>query len=263
MLTDIFARRYRDSPLFDKFGEDETRLLVQSCRIVNEQVFPYRNTSDNTVNEWAKAHWVAVHDKLTMELGLAELSLRTYSTTTKWNGNDFHTSGSYDLNMVCEFWLLKIPFTGDPDRYMKERISFIELAFRERGEELKVINAKHPKEVALAELAQKGVVRLTASHQTRAEGLKAANSKINNDFERSVAELNARFEQAGMPLNYHNGFIQIATDALTQRQIDEPFWDLVKDTKWVNVDTDMLKRFRGPAMLPPMPLVLRQPRARR
>jgi len=40
-------------------------------------------------------------------------------------------------------------------------------------------------------------------------------------------------------LHYHNGFIQRSTDQLTEGQIEAPFWSLVSDVKWENVDTDM------------------------
>jgi hypothetical protein len=58
-------------------------------------------------------------------------------------------------------------------------------------------------------------------------------------FRQSVGELNERFRRAGAPLNYHNGFIQIATDGLVEAQIEKPFWALVADPAWKNVDTDM------------------------
>ena len=65
------------------------------------------------------------------------------------------------------------------------------------------------------------------------------NAEMNSKFQDSVNELNTRFRQAGCDLNYHNGFIQIGDDALTLREIETPFWELVVDPKWENVDTDM------------------------
>ncbi len=41
MLTDIFANRYAQVPIWQDFGESERRLLFQVFRIVNEQVFPF------------------------------------------------------------------------------------------------------------------------------------------------------------------------------------------------------------------------------
>jgi hypothetical protein len=58
-----------------------------------------------------------------------------------------------------------------------------------------------------------------------------------------VEELNARFRQAATSLNYHNGFIQRSSDALATEMIERPFWALVADPKWKNVDMDMKEAF--------------------
>ena len=60
-----------------------------------------------------------------------------------------------------------------------------------------------------------------------------------DEFRASVDELNTRFRQAGYALHYHNQFIQAATDELIQKEVETPFWTLVADPKWANVDTDM------------------------
>ena len=46
---------------------------------------------------------------------------------------------------------------------------------------------------------------------------------------------------ANIPFHYHNGFFQRANVATSTVQIDEPFWDLMRDPKWKNVDMDMKK----------------------
>ena len=72
-----------------------------------------------------------------------------------------------------------------------------------------------------------------------ADGLTAANATLNAKFRDAVNELNTRFHQADCDLNYHNGFIQRAADALIMQQVEMPFWALVADPKWENVDIDM------------------------
>ena len=47
------------------------------------------------------------------------------------------------------------------------------------------------------------------------------------------------FRLAGTRLNYHNGFIQVATDQLVEEQIERAFWAVVADPLWKNVDIDM------------------------
>jgi hypothetical protein len=73
----------------------------------------------------------------------------------------------------------------------------------------------------------------------RVTTLKVTNERVNRGFRESVEELNARFRRTATKLNYHNGFIQVATDTLTQDQIEKPFWEIVADPIWKNVDTDM------------------------
>ena len=68
-------------------------------------------------------------------------------------------------------------------------------------------------------------------------------ASINQNFQAAIDELNARFCQAGYNLHYHNGFIQFSTDEFTSQNIEEPFWALVSEAKWENVDTDMKEAF--------------------
>jgi len=62
---------------------------------------------------------------------------------------------------------------------------------------------------------------------------------VNAKFQTAVNELNARFRQANCPLHYHNGFIQISEDQTVAQEIETPFWKLVVEPKWHNVDHDM------------------------
>ncbi|AXI44525.1 hypothetical protein C1J02_19605 [Sulfitobacter sp. SK011] len=55
----------------------------------------------------------------------------------------------------------------------------------------------------------------------------------------SANELNKRFRDARFPLHYHNGFVQIEADKLISTEIEQPFWSLVSEPLWENVDLDM------------------------
>jgi hypothetical protein len=55
----------------------------------------------------------------------------------------------------------------------------------------------------------------------------------------SVTELNERFRQAETRLHYHNGFVQLADDVLSTGRIEAPFWEIVANAKWKNVDLEM------------------------
>lgn len=243
MLTDIFSRRYEARPLFNAVGPREHALLVQGYRIINEQVFPYYGV-DKKVDESAKAIWTSLHDRLTMELGLKELSPKAYSYVGEWMGKPHTYSGLWDMNLVCESWLTK-QFSNemDADTFVKRRLSFIELAFRERDTQIQILNSQLEASITNAELRNAAAIRrLGAQGLTSgsvADRMRKENESVNKEFEQHVNELNERFRQAGMPLHYHNGYIQIASDPLTLAQIDQPFWDVVKSSKWENVSKDM------------------------
>jgi hypothetical protein len=137
----------------------------------------------------------------------------------------------------------------DPDVFMKEQISFIELAFREHVNVLYKMNTSHKSQGNAFALNQKknsnsvlGVqVALSNAEQIVFAMIQSANEKHNVAFAQSGDELNERFRRARVALNYHNGFIQIKTDEMVQSQIAKPFWLLVNDSKWKNVETDMLE----------------------
>lgn len=68
---------------------------------------------------------------------------------------------------------------------------------------------------------------------------RAANASLNANFHMAVNELNARFRQADCQPHYHNGFIQLSEDETVAQEIETPFWKLVAEPKWHNVDHDM------------------------
>lgn len=244
MLTDIFARRYENRPLFDTVGPREQALFVQAYRIINEQLFPYYGY-DKKVDEMAKATWTSLHDQLTMELGIKELSARFYSYQGEWMGKPHTYSGWYEMNAVCEKWIThKFSDDQDPDVFVKRRLSFVELAFRKREQQITYINSQLDGKLRTAALQdalpQRNTgLRFPGTFRSKVDIQKSNNEHINRMFQQHVHELNERFRLAGMPLHYHNEYIQITTDSLTQTQIEQPFWDAVKDQKWVNVSTDM------------------------
>ncbi|WP_432472069.1 AbiJ-NTD4 domain-containing protein [Amphritea sp. HPY] len=241
MLTDIFAHRYMNVVLWDRFDENARRLLVQSFRIISEQLFPYYSY-DGKENPKMKETWEQLNKQLAMELGLKDLSTPTYGYYSQWNGNKHWTSGSLAKVTVCENFVCS-DFDGTiaADQFIKERLSFIEIAFRCRTEQIATMNAGLEKNVHEAEISSKrrahrGVVRVSDNPSDR---LRAANAAMNNQFQASCDELNARFRQARTRLDYHNGFIQISSDETMTDQIEKTFWNLVSAPEWRNVDNDI------------------------
>lgn len=239
MLTDIFAYRYLEQPIWSQYTETEQRLMNQTFAIVKDAI-PYY-TEDGKVNEKNKEKWKLLHDRLARELGLSELSTRYYSYTQKNAlGQALPASGWFTWDHVCDqFVNEKFNGQSDPDRFIKERVSFIEIALRLRGEEVANANANLEqllKNAAFHDALPPSRTRLPG---LSTESTKAWNTTMNSIYDGQVKELNERFRRAKAPLTYHNGFIQFALDQQIEKEIAKPFWDLVADPLWKNVDIDM------------------------
>lgn len=154
MLTDIFSDRYKDRVIWPEYGEREQRLLVQCFRIVSEQLIPY--WINGKESEASMAKWSSIHDRLSMELGVHELAPKYYSYQTNWMGKPHTQTGTWNLDKVCkDFVCAPHPGGSDPDSFIKDRISFIELAFRLREEEIQAANASLSERIAKAQLRSK------------------------------------------------------------------------------------------------------------
>lgn len=225
--------------MFDRVGQQESALFVQAYKIVNEQIWRYYGL-DRKVDERAKAIWTDIHGRLAMEIGVKELSPQYYSFQTDLAGKPYTNSGFYDMNLVIEQWLsLKFTENLDPDMFIKRRLSFVELAFRTREQQVAEVNSELPKQLADAALRDRmprGPMNIPGS---RINGVRATNKSVNDTFLANVNELNERLKQAGMPLHYHNGYLQITQDVQLQTQVEEPFWLLVNGAQWKNVSIDM------------------------
>ncbi len=240
MLTDIFSYRYLKHKVWEAYGEIEQRLLNQLTKIVTDAL-PYYDSNGHEI-ELNKQKWKLLHDQLARELGIDELSPRYYSYTQKnITGIDIPVSGFWPWNYVCEQFI-KAQFNPQqhtPDRFIKERISFIELAMRLRDEEISQLNSTLPNRILEAQMRTKIPQRGISIPGDPVEGVRAWNKKQNDMYLSQVDEINERFRRAGAPLTYHNGFIQVSSDEVIEKNIAKPFWALVSQKEWLNVDIDM------------------------
>lgn len=239
MLTDIFSDRYLQIELWKSVSELDRRFLVQGFRMVSESLFPY--WQDGKAYEPNKTHWKNIHDKLSMELGLSELSPKAYAYQTTLMGKPHMNSGTWTLDHVCKnFVCAEYNSSASADRFMKDRISFIELAFREKHEQIHQTNSTYEKRLLEAQIHDKlkkpGGMRIPGS---RADAIRSMHDSLNEAFKSQADELNERMRRAGYSLNYHNGFIQISDDSLIEEQIESEFWHLTSGSQWENVDIDM------------------------
>ncbi len=239
MLTDIFAHRYLNRPIWSAYTENERRLLNQTFGIVKDAL-PYY-AADGKPIEANVLKWKMLHDRIARELGVTELTQRYYSYMQKNAfGNDVPMSGFFSWDHVCNQFV-NATFTGqvDADQFIKERISFVELSMRLRGDEISEANAKLPLELAKAKARDASKPQTFDVSGIMVASIKTWNATMNSTFENQLIELNERFRRANAPLTYHNGFIQVATDDVIEENIAKPFWALVANPIWNNVDIDM------------------------
>jgi AbiJ N-terminal domain 4 len=238
MLTDIFANRYLKTKIWDAFADSERRLIVQGFRILLDQLRPYYDLNGK-IDASGKAFWQDLQSRMSMELGLDSLSPVAYAFNAP---SGALMSGMWEYDYVCKNWML---LDFDPraritaDRFVKERISLIEIGFRRCGEDVAASNAALPDAIESArERRQRSTGRLVLPGDP-GDYLIETNKGKNILYSDSVTELNERFRQAETRLHYHNGFVQLADDALSTEKIEAPFWEMVADPKWRNVDLEM------------------------
>ncbi len=241
MLTDIFAYRYFDHLIWQEYTEVEQRLLNQAFGIVKDALPPYCDPKEKEIKANAE-RWKSLHDLLARELGIDELSKLPYSRG-RLNVLDREWPVLFlrRWDYVCEHFV-KAEFQAnhkDSDRFIKERISFIELAMRHRGEQIAHLNSSLPQQLAQAALTDRLLSDENIVSDSIVDRTRASAQTQNTMYDDQITELNERFRRARAPLRYHNGFIQVSTDEVIERNIAKPFWDIVADPKWKNVDIDM------------------------
>ncbi len=251
MLTDAFFRRYQNVPMWTQFGGGEIRLMGQLAQLLTQEVHKrdeaiYKERSKDPAIKALQAS----HDMVARELGVEQLSpkywTRTYSTPA---GQQRDAIAYLIERQLSNFFTANCDFEDDVDLHMKYRVSVVELAFRLRAEHLKAgrwgaISFYFGGDEAAYEALDASIIGGSPrSKQKRSNQLREA------AFADQVEELNTRFRQSDCRLSYHNGFIQISDDQLSQKEVEKPFWALVSDVKWVNVDLHMKeaidKRDRG------------------
>ena len=236
MLTDIFAERYSGTLMWESFTDSEAKLLMQCYRILSEQLFrPY--TLDGKLDEANQAVWKKLHSQLSRELGVKELACGWYSTSKNLDGSP-HIQ-FWTAETQCEYFLCA-RYTGtSADAWIKERLSLVELAFRSKAEAIASENSTLASRVQEMGRRFPSGLRSPRLPGGPGEGMRASNAQINEAFHAAAEELNVRLQRAGTRLTYHNGFLQISSDQLIATIVEQPFWALLDQAKWKNVDIDM------------------------
>lgn len=239
MLTDAFFRRYERIELFARYTDAVRKFFGQAVQIITDDLFPRDKINfKEAKRDPGVIAQAAAHKKLARELGVEWLiNPRFNHTFTAPNGNTVNQTYDRTMENTTKLFLTQ-PITEqlNDDAFIKLRVSFIELCFQEqvsyiddrRQSLVKVIAGKNTA-IDLYD-ALNPAAELWANRQKREiEGLQTT-------FDNAVIEMNARFRQANMRLSYHNGLIQVSDDALVEEQVERPFWTIVSQPKWQNVD---------------------------
>lgn len=214
--------------------------MNQASRMIMDEL--WIGSQSDKPSEATQNSLKVVHDTLARELGLDWLSDRWWFSSNTWNGNTSRQSHEYTHAQICKNFLVAVPTSSDQiDRFLKDRISLIELAFQLRARQVNAANVNLPKELAEAEAKDKAASKFSnhPAAQGRVRYAQIKNEIMNKAFASSVAELNERMRLAQYPLDYHNGLIQFAQNKLTTDIVAKPFWALVAAPVWNSVDQQM------------------------
>lgn len=207
MITDVLFKRYPERWIYQDHVPQNVALLIRQAALVLHDDVAAKLPNRTRLFEVPER-------RLARELGMLALGR---SQTAEQNCIAF-------LGQPYDLWN---DAHGDPDTFVKLRLSLIELLFREAEA---ILRSLAPKQDVTSWWS---LVRARSSPpRTAVEDALAATVQ-------AVEELNSRFQQAGVPFEYHAGIIQRVDDRKTTEQIEQPFWALVSDPKYSNVDTDI------------------------
>lgn len=229
MLTDIFADRYANATVVYTSYQSVTRFMVQASRMINEQIFPLHD-GDGDDSESSKI-LKKIHYDLSLELGLDQLTAPS----------DY--SGLLSIrSRTANFFKPNFRDEEDFDTFLKERLSFIELAFRHYEKTTEAWNAKlMESHLSLSKNEKLMQFGETMGIPVLQKGHAISQIEMNSDkLQQNLVELRERIRKAGLPLTDSNGFLQFDDDQLVSDTIKTPFWQLVTDPKFTSVEHDML-----------------------
>ena len=205
MLTDVFHKRYPD---FFRFGDGVPQAV---------QVFLRQGAQ-------------IVFQDLSVQIPEIEvLCQRSYEKLVRELGYGIHRGPSSEeicFGALCESYDLWNNSHRSPEEFVQVRFSLLELLLSEIE-----------KETAEGKNAGRQSGLSLFGKQEKQDNLQANSRR--EIFVGAVRELNLRLREALIPLHYNNGLFQLSSDELSESQIREPFWNILKNPKWVNVEIDI------------------------
>ncbi|MFY0583576.1 AbiJ-NTD4 domain-containing protein [Cystobacter fuscus] len=233
MLTDAFFRRYEDVQLFPTFEERHRRFFVQAAQLITTELFVTNDQGEQSEKDRVARDLTAAHDQIAREVGAHYLFPPTF--VCEQLGVNYKKVFPYTPDFrITQYLTAAYEANFDADQFITRRLSLVELCFQKAA-------ANIASKRSIGEFWAKQVNKAYGDVIGNFMGTFVEKEKYKFDllvaaYNRHVTELNERFRQARMPLSYHNGFIQISDDALVEAQVERPFWSIVSQPKWQNVD---------------------------
>jgi hypothetical protein len=238
MITDIFIQRYAEFNL----EEVKNSFFVQLFNLYDDHDLGIHRTLLDRVDEYAYSSFADEHiriiaqaqKKICSELGYQDLDKPQEYLQPDWRYNEYRIFKNHvfdeSINPVEKLSLFEVLFR-DTEQHLLNEIEFLKThipKYEERSLEIKQLSES------------KGV----NYHNDGEEKLKKAKPQLEKK-QQALTNLrtiiNERLKQHGIPLSYHNGYFQQSTDPAVEKEIEEPFWELVSDPKYTNVEKDMLE----------------------
>lgn len=228
MLTDIFADRYEGTTIPYANLQHVKRFMMQASLMITNQLFSlYEEDEENCENS---AILSKIHRDVCMELGVQQLTAQKLLTKRL----SIREQTANFLGAISDA-------DEDLDRRIRERLSFVELAFREyeshierHNENLESRRMKVLGDEKLAKLANRFNI-----NEFKEDMITTTIGRNVENMHRNLHELRERFKRAGLPLTYSSGYIQFSDDSLVEDSIKRPFWIAINDPKWASVEHDM------------------------
>lgn len=203
MITDVFHKRYPHIGYSSGGVSREVHVFFrQAAQVLFIDLKPHLRNFEDVCQK--------AYHKLVRELG--------YGLYDGRNAEDICTGA------LCETYDLWNNAHGSTGQFISYRLSLVELLFSQ---------------------VEKELVALAGPKQQEESGFLSRGRQDNANFEKekvfreAVSELNHRLRESRLPFHYHNGIFQFGNDEIVEKEVYEPFWSIVKDPKFRNIDIDI------------------------
>ena len=150
--------------------------------------------------------WDHLDKTLSMELGVASLSALSVTASSRLSLQQQLLAATNRAAAVCQHFM-RAPYdgSGSPDSFVKERISFVEIAFRKKEDQVTVENANLDQALQEAVLKASRVAPGQRASPARRHDVVWRRNESEKEIRAANDRLNQRFESACRELNVVSG----------------------------------------------------------